>query len=292
MSRTSAPTLGQVMRRPRWIGALLLALLVGGGFAALAQWQMGHAIQANSEAKFDSEAPLPLSELNTPSTPVDDMTAGRTALVTGTFLPGDFNIVENRMNDGVAGSWVVGHLVTDDTPAGNLAVAIGWAPDTESAALALGEIDASAPFEVSLEGRYMPAEGPVVPKPTDDPWMLQSMAAGQLANLWDEVDGPVYAGFLVSHTPEAGLDAIDSFAPLPEETVNWLNLFYALEWVVFAGFALFFWYRITRDAWEKELEELALAAEAEALNVDAAAASTGGDTSRDPASHSDAPSQT
>ena len=50
--------------------------------------------------------------------------------------------------------------------------------------------------------------------------------------------------------------------PLPVGAINWLNLFYAVEWVVFAGFAIFFWYRLVRDDWEK-IHELKLLAVAE-----------------------------
>ena len=42
--------------------------------------------------------------------------------------------------------------------------------------------------------------------------------------------------------------------PKAPETLNLLNLFYAIEWVVFAGFAIYFWVRLCRDAWEKEHE--------------------------------------
>jgi hypothetical protein len=59
------------------------------------------------------------------------------------------------------------------------------------------------------------------------------------------------------------LDPIDSIAPLPTERVSWLNVFYAIEWVVFAGFAVFFWFRLARDAWEKEHELKLLMQEAE-----------------------------
>jgi hypothetical protein len=30
--------------------------------------------------------------------------------------------------------------------------------------------------------------------------------------------------------------------------VNWLTLFYALEWALFAGFAVFLWWRLVEDA--------------------------------------------
>ena len=37
-------------------------------------------------------------------------------------------------------------------------------------------------------------------------------------------------------------------APQPEETqIIWLNVFYAVEWMLFAGFALFLWWRFVRD---------------------------------------------
>jgi hypothetical protein len=31
------------------------------------------------------------------------------------------------------------------------------------------------------------------------------------------------------------------------ETINWLSAFYFLEWLVFAGFAVFLWWRLVRD---------------------------------------------
>jgi hypothetical protein len=37
--------------------------------------------------------------------------------------------------------------------------------------------------------------------------------------------------------------------------VNWLNIFYAAEWAIFAGFAFYLWYRLAKDAWEREVEE-------------------------------------
>ena len=39
-----------VARRPRWIAALILALGVAAGFAALGQWQVGRAVQKVAEA--------------------------------------------------------------------------------------------------------------------------------------------------------------------------------------------------------------------------------------------------
>ena len=41
----------------------------------------------------------------------------------------------------------------------------------------------------------------------------------------------------------------------PAQQVNWLNLFYSVEWVVFAGFALFIWWRLVKDDYRRDLEE-------------------------------------
>jgi cyanate permease len=34
-----------------------------------------------------------------------------------------------------------------------------------------------------------------------------------------------------------------------------LNIFYAIEWAVFAVFAFYIWWRMVRDAYEREQEE-------------------------------------
>ena len=66
---------------------------------------------------------------------------------------------------------------------------------------------------------------------------------------------------------------IDSPEPVVEVPLNWLNSFYALEWALFAGFAVFLWYRLVRDAWEREVEEAEIAAAAAASDPAADAAS-------------------
>jgi membrane protein implicated in regulation of membrane protease activity len=69
----------------------------------------------------------------------------------------------------------------------------------------------------------------------------------------------------VQNVPPAGLVAIDSPPPIQQQTVNWLNIFYAAEWAIFAGFAVFFWYRLVKDAKEKEDELRELERESAAL---------------------------
>ncbi|MFC4223922.1 SURF1 family protein [Lysinibacter cavernae] len=258
-----APTIGQVLVRPRWIGALLLAVAVAGGFAWLANWQLESALMNQSIEQQDSEAIVPLESVSQPGSPVGEDAGGRVVTVEGTFAPEDFGVVGNRVNGEENGYWVVGHLITSAAEPANLAVALGWTATEDEAKAAV--IDAAAATTAAsvptkIEGRYQPPEGPAVPDTTDNPLVVRSLSPAQQANLWHEVDGNVFNGFLVAHEPLEGTDAIDSVPPLPAQSVNWLNAFYAIEWVVFAGFAFYFWYRLGRDAWEREIDELEQAA--------------------------------
>ena len=163
---------------------------------------------------------------------------------------------------------MVAHLEVTDAAAGGLPVALGWAADADTAREAADRFDARAGGEASVVGRFLPSEAPVVPDEDADPFAMTTVAVAQLINVWaDYDDRPVYFGYVTSAEPAAGLEAIAS--PPPENSVelNWLNVFYAVEWVVFAGFAVFLWYRLVRDAVERERDE------AEAPDEAAAAAS-------------------
>ncbi len=75
----------------------------------------------------------------------------------------------------------------------------------------------------------------------------------------------MYRPYLASTTATAGLEDISSPAPDEQSPVNWLNVFYAVEWAIFAGFAFYLWYRLAKDAWEREVEEFEDAAAAESV---------------------------
>jgi surfeit locus 1 family protein len=110
-----------------------------------------------------------------------------------------------------------------------------------------------------IEGRYIPAEGP---QDSDfEHGKLSTMTPGAFLNTWTTPDAAgIYGGYLTSAVAAPGLARIDSPKPSSAVEVNLLNIFYAVEWVVFAGFAIFLWYRLVRDTWEREQEEAAEAA--------------------------------
>src|SRR5690606_21080937 len=108
--------------------------------------------------------------------------------------------------------------------------------------------------ELHVTGRLLPAEGPGPEgiEQTPDGTVLASLASAELINLWDV---PSYAGFVApfemttGQGTVVGATAADStlepviIGPQPQETTyNWMNIFYAIEWVVFAGFAIYLWW--------------------------------------------------
>src|SRR5690606_37705042 len=147
------------------------------------------------------------------------------------------------------------------TDAGDLAVALGWSASETDAEAAAQSLAADAGAPVSLTGRYLAGEGP---QQTDyRAGELQAMAPAAFVNLWSTLSaGGTFAGYVIDETPAAGLDEIAAPAPSSEIEVNWLNIFYAAEWVVFAGFAVYLWYRLVRDQWELEQREAAEAGSA------------------------------
>lgn len=245
-----------VARRPRWLAALALCLAIAGGFAALGQWQIQRSVDNATVVEIDTETAVPLAEIASTGSGVSDPQLGRMVSVAGGLVDGDYVLLTGR-NDGQGGSdhWIVGHLVTPEGD--SVAVAVGTT--TEDAPPAT--LDAARDEWV---GRYFPSEEP---QASDfEHGRRSALSIAELVNLWAE-HGPVYGGYIVLADPVPGLGDIRAPAPDREIALNWLNVFYAIEWVLFAGFAIYLWYRLVRDVVERRIED-AQAESAQVANVD------------------------
>lgn len=262
------PTLREVMLRPWWIGMLILCLVVAGVFAWLGQWQLGRALATSPTPPGASEEVQPIADVTQPGEYLPDPLVGQKVAVSGWWVGEDFVVVESRFNDGVEGYWVTGQLRLADGEAGpdalgpvSLSVALGWAPTRDAADAAASALETlvadSSGDPIELTGRLIADEGPALPPRGAEPDTLTTMSSAALLGRWHDVEQlSVYRPYLVWDEPAAGLAAISSPAPVLGSGVNWLNIFYAIEWAVFAGFAFYLWYRLARDAWEKEVEDL------------------------------------
>ncbi|MDM7884479.1 SURF1 family cytochrome oxidase biogenesis protein [Curtobacterium sp. RHCKG23] len=251
-----------VARRPRWIALLLLALVLAGVFAGLGKWQLERSIANGKPLPETTETRRDLDAVTQPGAGAPETIAGQKVTVTGTFVAGDTTILTGRSGGGTYQT--IGHLV-DAQSGASLPVVIGWS-DRRDAATAGGDRLADGD-EVTVEGRYYPAESPDQDAYTKGEF--SAVAPARFVNTWKAFDDRMYIGYVVADgttAQAAGLGTIADRAPTREIQFDWLNLFYAIEWVVFAGFAVFLWYRFVKDAFEREEEERREAA----LSVDGA----------------------
>lgn len=253
-------------RRPKWIAVLVLALATAAAFAALGQWQLERSVENSDVVEVDAETVVPLTDVTTPGGGVTEAQLGRTVEVRGTLVAPDAVVLTGR-NDGGArqGAWLVGHLVTADGD--SLAVALGFAADADAARAAIAR---QPDGDLVIRGRYL---HPEEPQASDfEAGERSALSVADLVNTWAQ-PGPVFGGYVVASEPLAGLESIEAPAPSRDLRVNWLNIFYAIEWVIFAGFAVYLWYRLVRDEVEREDEAAAeesaeASAEASAATVD------------------------
>ena len=225
----TAPTFFQLAKRPKWLGALALSLAVAAVFAAFGQWQL--------ERTFTKDQPGHIS-YNIESVAVKIDTK-------------NIYIVGNRLNNGASGYWLIGN--TTDEEKKSLTVAFGWSADL---AEVQGErqalIESGLDKEVTkLEGVFIPSEAPRQQQ-NQLSYVFESLSLAQLVNVYS----PDRA---IASQPEIlalnGSSQASAWPPLQAidityeavQRINWLSAFYFLEWVLFAGFALFLWWRLVRD---------------------------------------------
>nr|WP_231712103.1 SURF1 family protein [Arthrobacter sp. zg-Y820] len=236
----------------RWIAALLFALAISTVFVLLSQWQFSTA-ESDLPASTDrTEAVRPLTEVFTPGVELFGTTADQMVSMTGSFRTDDTVLIDNRLYDGEEGYWVVTAFAVDGAPGeAVMPVVRGWIADPDDAVPAPSG-------EAAVVGRLLPPEAPVA-QPAED-GILPSLASAELINVWDT---PGYSAFVTADSvtvngeaAEAGdMRVVDVDAQPQETTVNWMNIFYALEWVVFAGFSVFLWWRLVADAHRRSLED-------------------------------------
>ena len=102
------------------------------------------------------------------------------------------------------------------------------------------------------EGRYLPSEAP-----TDSDFEAgerSALSVAELINIWPDARRPPTAATWCSTRPGRASSRSTRRPPSREIEFNLLNLFYALEWAIFAGFAIYLWYRLVRDVVEREAD--------------------------------------
>lgn len=227
---TKAPTFFAVAMQPKWIGALLLSLAVAAIFAALGQWQLDRSFTKNAPGQTQE---IPVETVN---------------LMLDTQ---HVFIVENRLQSNKQGFWLISNA--RDEEGKSLTVALGWGEklaDLEADRAGLMQSMQAQAF-VPHRGVWVPTEAPQ-PTGSAQPYLLKSVSLAQLINLYDlEAATKVYPQIFVLaedfQIHSQNLEQIKIVYEQGAATINWLSVFYFLEWCLFAGFAVFLWWRLVKD---------------------------------------------
>ena len=226
------------------IAAVTVAVLLG--VWQYGAWQAGRELAARDLA---DAAPLALDRVLGPDDPYPGDKVGQPVELSGQWLPDSTVEVTGKTLDGRAGRWVVTPVAvcgSDCAGAPAILVVRGFAAgDSEAHPAPEGEVD--------LTGWLQPGEGQGLSDPDPTDAVLPEL---RVASAVQHVDTDLYGGYVIAQDPTPGLDGVTPAAlPKPDSFTALRNLFYAGEWWVFAGFAVFLWWRWARD----ELERVAAA---------------------------------
>lgn len=251
--------------KPQWIAGFVLAIVISGVFVLLGQWQLSRSIQEQAPAATTTEDVRPLTSALQPGEFFPGSVADQMVSVAGSYAPDKQVLIPGRLNGGTRGYWVVSAFEVSGAPtlSGVAASEQTWIPVARGWVAEPADAQAPPSGTVSLTGRLLPSESPL-PNTAPGPGRASAVSVAELINLW-EVSS--YPGFIAATSELSGAAAVGADAsggrlqPLgigpqpPAQQVNWLNLFYSVEWVVFAGFALFIWWRLVRDDYHRGLED-------------------------------------
>ena len=249
------PTFFQVARRPKWIAGLALALVVAYIFVLLGQWQLDRTFTSTEPVTLDEQV-LVLTDVAEAGMPLQAAAANKLVSANVQLDTSNVFIVSHRLQQSgeevVRGYWLIANsnvLLPDETTA-SLSVAIGFAKDLATAEKARTQLQDAllAQAFLPIQGRYLQTEAPEARPDSTRDYLLGSFSLAELVNLYSSEPIRSFAGFVaIFAEPGYGLEQIALPPVEPGVSINWLTLFYAVEWVLFGGFAVFLWWRLVED---------------------------------------------
>lgn len=214
------------------------------------QWNRAHRTEADAVPQGPVVA---LADLD----PTESFSGMRVSM-TGRFDAEHQVLVTPRTRDEQTGAWVLTPLIPEaSTQSGDaaepaaVAVVRGWVPE--------GTVPADPPTgPVEVVGVLVADSRQPGVTAVGDPPTLSVVDTGALA---EEAGYPVRSGwFALQQQVPAGddqpLPLLVTELPGAEVGLNWRNAAYAVQWIAFAGFVVFFWVRFRRDYQTRPEQEL------------------------------------
>lgn len=218
---------------PRMLALHAFAVAAITAMVILGLWQLGHygERQEMSVKEREEQSAVPIDAVLGPDAAFSAEADGRTVTATGTYAEPQFLVAGD---DGPA-PWLVTPLETGN----DAAVLVVRGRSTQLRPAPAGE--------VTVTGTLLPSQARTEdPDPTDD--VRPSLSTSRLVA---DVRTDLYSGYVVldEQQPAApdDLERVVPPAPDPSFTAGIRNLMYALQWWAFAAFAVFMWWRISRE---------------------------------------------
>lgn len=231
---------------PRWLALLVVLLIVVYSFFRLGMWQWSNATSQESADLLAEQAllePVAITSVTEPRAAFPQDGSGKPVTATGRYEASEQFLVPDRVLDEELGYWVMTPLETNE--GGVLVVLRGWVSDP-----GLADLPASTP--VSVTGTLAPAEAPALEIDLEN-GRMSSVDLGVLVNTWD---GDLYNAFIFAtqEDPQLTATSMEQVPPptLANRDIDWGNLGYAMQWWVFAAFAVYMYFRFLHQAANSE----------------------------------------
>lgn len=219
------PSTRQLIRTPRWIALGLLALVFAIAAMALGKWQWDRSsdiIQAEQAARAQ---PVGVETLTEIGEDFDNPLIGRPVLASGQFVADQQTAVLSRTVDGRPGVWVLTPLKLADGSA--IAVLRGWAPSPDDAPVPTGDVNVTGiwhPNERFYRDELAKSDG------------VFAISSERLRDRWDLTLRPGFI-MLTDQEPPSDLLNVPQTVTTADVPFPIQNVFYAVQWFIFAGFA-------------------------------------------------------
>ncbi|HEV8023632.1 MAG TPA: SURF1 family protein [Candidatus Nanopelagicales bacterium] len=229
--RPSASDIWRTAITPRWLFALTALIAFIAVSVVLGRWQWDRTQDILAAERAAAAEPIQLSELINDDGTWNNADIGRTVILDGGFT-GDEILIPNREYQGQSGTWTITRFELDNRA--SIAVVRGWLPNDEF----------SPPIRqepTRIEGVLHPNEAFYEGANQEQ---IITVDAPALAAAWNTA---LIDGYVMLQEQDPVLLAADAAAPVivpPTVSVGnapfpLQNFFYAIQWWIFAVFAIF-----------------------------------------------------
>lgn len=233
--RPSARDIWRTAITPRWLIALVALIAFIAVSIVLGRWQWDRTQDILAAERAAASEPIQLAELINDDGAWSSSDIGRTVIVDGEFTEDEL-LLPNREYQGQAGTWTVTRFELDDRS--SIAVVRGWLPT--------GEVSPPIRTEPTIiTGVLHPNEAFYEGANQEQ---IITVDANALTREWNT---PLTDGYVMLQDQDPSLLAADAAAPVivpPTVQVGDVpfplqNFFYAIQWWIFAAFAIFVYAR-------------------------------------------------